>query len=415
MERDHPKPPIQAGFLLNLALFAAALCLWGPLLCFALLWIGRGQGGEGPFLLAVALFQISIYACPAGALVVALYAMVAKPWRRPASQVWFFWMQVLAVAVIGLAAAGFALDDWRDRRQHAAAQRSAEQAAEQERQMDIALRSDDVAQFGVHQQACGDACPRPLWVRKAVAAQAPRTLALLLQGVTRADYASGMSKAENDGICMDGAYYEGYLTLAALAGAKGNPAIIDQLLPLWDREQVQQAFDGAAMGNQVALMQRLMERGADPRRTRAEDAPPGEPVDDAMTFATSTGAADALSWLASHGARSTDETNLLWVTFVAWTNHSRPDVWTDRLDAMLDALDKLDVHPAHNQSEPLWLAVDAGNARLVHALLRRGARAEDVTDANRKTRLQSVLAGPADALGAADGRDAQSCERASGE
>lgn len=409
MERDHPKPPIEAGFLLNLALFAAALCLWGPLLLFALLWMGRG--GESAYFLAVALFQVSAYACPAGALVVALYAAVVRPWRRPAANVWFFWTQVAAVVAIGIAAGAFALDDWHDRRQHAAQQRAADEASAQEQQMDDALRKDDVAAFASHYQACGEYCARQRWTRQAVAAEAPRILAFLLKDAAPAGPAVSWGEAENDGICKDGAYYEGYLSIAALAGAKGNQAIIDQLLPLWNREQVQQAFDGAAMGNQVATMQRLLQHGADPQRKRKEDTLTGEPVDDAMTFAAGTGAADALRWLAEHGARPDGETTLLWASFNDWVGHSPAEVWTGRLDAVLDALDKLGVEPTHNRSQPLWPAIDAGNTRLIHALVRRGARPADVEDSGRQAQLQTLLAGPADALGRADGQNMQSCDR----
>lgn len=409
MERDNPKPPIEAGFLLNLALFAAALCLWGPLLLFALVWMSRGD--QGAYFFAVVLFQVGFYACPAGALVVALYAAVVRPWRRPAAKAWFFWMQVLAVAVIGMAAGAFALNDWQDRRQHAAEQRAADEASAQERQMDVALRHDDVATFAHHYQACGEYCARQRWIRKAVAAEAPGILASLLKDAAPASPALPWGEAENDGICKDGAYYEGYLSIAALAGAKGNRAIIDQLLPLWNREQVQQAFDGAAMGNQVATMQMLLQHGADPQRKRREDTVTGEPVDDAMTFATSTGAADALRWLAEHGARPDGETTLLWATFNDWVEHSPAEVWTGRLDAVLDALGKLGVEPTHNGSQPLWPAIDAGNARLIHELVRRGARPADVEDSDRQAQLQALLAGPADALGRADGQKVQSCER----
>lgn len=75
-------------------------------------------------------------------------------------------------------------------------------------------------------------------------------------------------------------------------------------MPLWNGDQLQQAFDGAAMGNQVAAMQLLAARGANPKAV----APPrelgdGAPVDDAITFAVRTGSVDALNWLADHGAQ----------------------------------------------------------------------------------------------------------------
>lgn len=204
MERDQSKPPIEAGPLLNLALFAAAWCLWGPLLLFALLMMRRG--GEGAYGFAVALFQIGAYACPAGALVVAVYAAVVRPWRQPAAKAWFFWIQVCGVAVISLAAGGFMLDDWRKRHEHAARQGLAEQAGEQERQMDVALLSDNYSEFENHYRACGSFCPQLPWLRKAVAARAPRILGLLLEGMSPGGSDLGdIGKAGNGSICRDGA------------------------------------------------------------------------------------------------------------------------------------------------------------------------------------------------------------------
>ena len=105
-------------------LFVAAFFLWGPLLLFALLWTGRGVGVEGPYA-TVALLQLSVCACSIGVLIVVVYAATGKPWRRPMSQAWFFWVQVLAIALIGLAVSTFAFDQWQVQRGRGARQDSA--------------------------------------------------------------------------------------------------------------------------------------------------------------------------------------------------------------------------------------------------------------------------------------------------
>ena len=412
MESNQPRPATEAGFLLNLGLFAAAICLWGPLLLFALLLMSRGNASA--YVFAIALFQIAPYACPAGALVVALYAAVVRPWRRPASRAWFFWMQVFAVAAIGFAAGVFALNHWQEQREEAARQVLINHAEEQERLMDAALLADEDAKFASHYQACGeDHCARLSWIRKAVAAQAPRILGLLLRGVTPGSGdANSMGKAEDGSICRDGVRYDAYFSLSNLAGASGDQAVINQLAPLWDDRQLQQAFDGAAMGNQVAAMQMLAMRGANPKAMatphKLED---GMPVDYAITFAVRTGAADALNWLADHGAQLQDdgEKNGIWVLFDEWMRHTPPSVWNGKIEPILDALDRLGVHPTHNGSEPLWFAIDAQNVRLIHVLMRHGARIEDVNDPTRQASVKSVLAGPDDAIGRDDGRDATLC------
>lgn len=413
MESDRPKPANIAGLFLNLVLSAAALCLWGPLLLFALLWTTHGS--EGAYGLAVALLQMGTYACPAGAVMVALYAALVRPWRRPAAQAWFFWMQVLAVAMIGFAAGSFLLDDWRDGRQHAARQALIDQSIAQERQMDVTLLSDDVTTFAPLYQACGEYhCPRLPWVRKAVVARAPRILGLLLKGVTPGSSdADNLGSAANIGVCRDGIRYDTYASVSNLAGASGNLAIIDQLMPLWDGDQLQQAFDGAALGNQADAMRVLADRGVNPKAAiRKPEFDDDAPTDQAIAFAVSTGAVDALKWLADHGAQVQDDRQKhgLWVEFGQWVHRTPPEVWSSKLDPMLDALARLDVHPGHNQSEPLWLAIDTRNARLIHALMRHGARAQDVDDPERQAGLQSLLAGQPDAPGEDDGRDVRHCQ-----
>jgi hypothetical protein len=276
--------------------------------------------------------------------------------------------------------------------------------------MQLALLTDDVAAFSVAYKACDTYCSRLPWLRKAVAAEAPRSLSVMLKGETLQSYARALTKVSRGGICRNGAYYERYYPLAGQVGATGNLAIIDLFLPLWTHDDVQQALHGAAFGNHVDAMKALVAHGANPRQAVNEDPIGDVPVDDAITAATNSGSVDALHWLAGQDVHpgSDAEQNLIWVKFGDWVDATPPDVWTVQLEPMLKALEKMGISPGHNASEPLWHAVDSGNAVLARALLRNGALAKDLSqDADRQARLETLLVGPPDQVG--NGGRVQKC------
>jgi hypothetical protein len=87
--------------LLALLLVASALCLGAALL---LLWVlSSGQAG----LAAVAFLGLGIVVYGSGVILLIVYAVLDKPWMRPFRRAWFFWLQVLAIVIIGMSVAGW--------------------------------------------------------------------------------------------------------------------------------------------------------------------------------------------------------------------------------------------------------------------------------------------------------------------
>jgi hypothetical protein len=394
--------------LLALLLAAATLCLWVPVLFLLVIAMGPGD------MAAVAFLQLGMITCPIGALLLIVYAALDKPWKRPFQRTWFFWLQVFGIVVIGMGFASTSFHDWQSQRHQAAEWKEAERAKEPQGIMQAALLHDDDASFAKAYKICGISCPRGAWLPGAIAAHAPRIIGVLLQGLTRRTYKDEfLNRADHMGICKDGTYYEGYFALPGRAGASGDMAIIEQFLPQWDRDQVQEAFVGAAFGNHVDTMRALIAHGANPHQ-RIDDNPPEQvAVDSASSAAMRSGATDALRWLNEQGVRvgSDHERDLIWESFDSWIQHSPKAVWTGQLEAMLDTLAKLGTVPAdRSHGRSLGRAADDGDALLAHALLRRGAVAESIdNDDYSRGMLQALLKGPADQLGNDDGTHILSC------
>lgn len=395
--------------LLALLLTIATLCLCGPPL---LLWLLSAGGGrdEATFYSAVGILKIGVWACPVGAILLVIYALLDGVWKKPLRRAWFFWLLVLVGLVMGAKVAAYFYGEWQTGQQRTAEQQVIDHAAGDQQQMQHALLTDDVKAFSVAYKACDIYCSRLPWLRKAITAEAPLSLSVLLKSETAQSYASDLTNADHGGICRDGAYYEGYYPLAGQVGATGNLAMIDLLLPLWSHDDVQQAFYGAAFGNHVDTMKALVAYGANPRQPIDENPIGDVSVDDAITAAMSSGSVDSLQWLAEQNVRpgSDREKNLIWVKFGEWVDVTPSNVWTVQLDAMLNVLERIGVSPTHNASEPLWHAVDSGNAVLARALLRHGALAKDLSqDVDRQAKLQTLLAGPPGQLG--NGGRVQNC------
>ncbi|QND44573.1 hypothetical protein HB780_01850 (plasmid) [Rhizobium lusitanum] len=387
--------------LLALLLTAAAICLFGPLLLLALV---SGQGGYSA---AVAVVELAMVACPMGAIMLIVYDVLDKPWKRPFPRSWFFWLQVLAIGMIGMSVASGFLEDWQRERQQAWDYEEEQRAKEPRGVMQAALSHDDDASFAKAYKICGKSCLRGEWLPKAIVAQAPRILGVLLEGATKRTYEKEfLNTAYLMGICKEGAYYEGYFALPGRAGASGNMAVIERFLPQWDRDQVQEAFAGAAFGNHIDTMRALIAHGANPHQPMNENPPPQVAYDSVTSAAVRSGAIDALRWLGEQGVRvgSDNEQDQIWTSFDEWIEHSPSAVWIGQLEAMLDALARLGAVPAHNShGGSLGRAAGAGDALLAHALLRHGAVVESIDDDDLRAALQALLKRPPDQLGWDDG------------
>lgn len=84
-----------------LLLAAATLCLGVTLL---ILWIlSSGQAGLG----ATVFLGLGVVVYPISLILLIVYAMLDKPWTRPFRHAWFFWLQVLAIVIIGMRVAAW--------------------------------------------------------------------------------------------------------------------------------------------------------------------------------------------------------------------------------------------------------------------------------------------------------------------
>lgn len=401
-ETTTPEPmrPLPA-LLLALLLTAAALCLWVPVLFLLMIAMGPGD------MAAAAFLELGMVTCPIGVILLIVYAALGKPWKRPFQHTWFFWLQVLGVAVIGMGVGSSFLHDWQDQRRQANTQEEAERSMEPQRLMRAALSHDDDASFAKAYKLCGMYCPEGTWLDEAIAAHAPRIVGVLLDGMVKRVYDDRLGRAENMSICKRGASYEGYFSMAGKVGVSGDIAIIERFLPLWDQDDVQEAFNGAAFGNHVDAMRALVAHGADLHRPMDDD----HPFDNVSSSAMRSGSVDALRWLGEQGVRISGEKGQheIWTVFDEWVEHSPSAVWTGQLEAMLDALAKLGTGPADDQSSSLRRAARVGDAVLAHVLLRHGAEAKNIDDEDTQAALQSLLKGPPDQLGSDDGSRVQAC------
>ncbi|WP_266160791.1 hypothetical protein [Dyella silvatica] len=81
--------------LLAVVLAASSLCLGAALV---LVWLlSSGQGG----LAAGAFLGLCFIVFPVGAILLIVYAVWDMPWKRPFWSAWFFWLQVLVLAIVG--------------------------------------------------------------------------------------------------------------------------------------------------------------------------------------------------------------------------------------------------------------------------------------------------------------------------
>ncbi|RDD83671.1 hypothetical protein DVJ77_03605 [Dyella tabacisoli] len=398
--------------LLALLLTAGALFLWGPLLFLG--YLASGHGSDA----GLAFFELAMVACPIGAVMLIVHAALDKPWKRPFRRAWFFWLQMLAIGLIGISFTSSFFHQWLYGHQQASWDEGVERAQEPKGVMQAALLHDDDASFAKAYKICGRYCLLGEWLPKAIAAHAPRIVGVLLEGVTKRTYKDDfLNTADHMGTCKDGVYYEGYFALPGRAGASGDMAIIEQFLPQWDRDQVQEAFVGAAFGNHVEIMRALIAHGANPHQPIDQHPPAQVATDSASSAAMRSGAVEALRWLSEQGVRvdSHYEQDLVWESFDEWIQHSPRAVWTGQLEAMLDTLARLGTVPAHrSHGRSLGRAADDGDALLAHALLRHGAVVESVDEDYSRGMLQALLKGPADQLGRDDGTHILSCHDDSG-
>ena len=385
--------------ILPVMLVAAALGLWLPLLLVAVLLID----GSGDYGAAMAFGVVAVFSLKVGVAAIALlvaYAAMAKPWRRRGRATNFFWLQVPAAILvcIGVAAVlpGYLADAERQARET--------QNDDRFRQLVRALEKDDVDRFSELLISCGKDCDGP-WLDNAVAYDAPRSVGFLLKNVTAAAYRkpSYIEPRDRSG-CINDALYNIPLSLAGFVGLHNNPAITTQFLPLWDRADLQQALHGAAAGDHVDLMEDLVTRGADPH-----EQTPGDPYRGLIPAALRGGAVHALNWLAKNHVRvRTDEDQTeAWHSLSMWIGNTSPQVSSQRLDAILDAMKHLGADPAPPASvviQPLNESVHSigpADGILAAALIRHGAHPEYLPQDLRRV-LNDDLARPASTYAADD-------------
>jgi len=390
-------------------LIIAAFGLWVPLfLVGAMLF--SGVNSYGAALGFGALVELALKAGVIAIAILLLYALLAKPWRRPGWERTLFFLQTPAVVVVcfGMAQAlPYYLEDL--------------QYEEQQTQFDThlknliaALLSDDAARFPQLLTACGKDCKGP-WLDNAVVYEAAQTAGVLLKN-PESDYLTADYTGARSG-CFNQTLYHIPLSRAGLVGLHNNPSMLAQFQPYWSRADIQQALHGAAAGNHVELMQALVEQGAD-LRERTDD-----PEASLVVAAIRGGAIDALNWLAQQGVRVHGEQDQLeaWHSVNMWIGNVSQQTSAQHIDALLDALQALGIDPAPKTPEGIQplkesvLSLAPANGILAEALLHHGAHREFL-DRDALHALQATLARPASTYAADDAMVQRICgKRGKGE
>lgn len=404
---DTDTHPPRTSWFVDLLFWIGALCLWAPL---ALLFmIKAGGGGLNAFYGAVGVLQVGVFTMPAGLVLLMVYAVFARPWRRPFAEVWLFWGQCAALAIALLWVGSVFADEWADSRRVAREREWIDRAVEHEKVIREAMPTDDASIVAREYAACGGYCPPWDLAFDAMANHAVRSLDVIFRGMDRTTYENlTFQREKSASLCRGGTSYRNDESLAGWAGSLGDRAIVERLMPLWGPEEKQAALYGAAFGDQPDIMALMLEHGASLDPGKLDGIESRDPLVLAVEAATRSGSTDALAWLGAHAGRPVPTDTGVWVEMENWINATPPSIWQGRLEPMLDALSGVG---AARESFVLRSAVQRGDAVLARVLIRRGFTLD--ADDTAADELKLLLAGPADAVGEDDGRNVKFCNRAS--
>ena len=394
--KDDNLPVRRGGIAAILWLAASAVALWPPIILVVLVfWAGAGGHGLGFVSLGDGIVEYFEYAFISGVVAVLVCAVVCKPWQRPSFLRGLFWLQAIVASVVVMVFIWAQSEGFKDARDRAKEDAHNQLVSTHEQALTAALHAHDTAALERALEACGeDDCPieRGDGLQAAVQAGDLATAATLLKGVTPESYGRlGYASTANVTVNEAGAKYNVILSSAGLAAYAGNQKFIDLLLPHLNRDGLQQAFIGAAVGNRVDLMAFFVARGADPLRYMR--------LDDYGSFVgqvATTGAVDALQWLVKRGVRIGDEWEWddAWGDFQYWMRTAPPDRMNKHIDEMSDLFAQAACDPSEpsTAAKALSEAVHQSNVRFARALLRHCGRADSLSGDDR-LQLNAMLAG----------------------
>lgn len=389
--------PVRHGEVAAVLLLAvSAVALWPPIIMAALVvWAGSAGHGLGFVSLGDGVVEYFEYTFITGVVAVLACAAAFKPWQRPSFVRGLFGLQatIAFLVVIGFIGAQYA--EFNDARERAKEEAHNQLVSRHEQALAAALQAHDTTALARALTACGeDDCPieRGDGLQAAVQAGDLPTAAILLNGVTPESYGRlGYASPAVVEVDRAGAKYNVILSSAGLVAYAGNQKFIDLFLPHLNRDGLQQAFIGAAVGNRIDLMTFFVARGADPLRyMRLGDY--GSLVGQVAI----AGSVDALEWLVKRGVRIGGELEWddAWGDFQVWLRNTPPDRLSQNIDEMSDLFAQATCDPSAPSvaAKALVDAIDKSNARFARALLRHCARADSLGDDDRQ-KLSAMLAG----------------------
>lgn len=375
-------------------LWLSGILLWGAGLAAVVTFSG-GLSGAASGMAAVVLVSVLVMAfnwiAGAGIALLALYVLIYRPWRWPDRGGMAFWLQVVLV-VLALLAFGAQIEGQRSddaERAQEAANTAKLNAAEHG--MIVALRTDDAATFATDYAICQDSCRWDAWVARAVIANAPHSLALLLKGMTPESYAKLADSMLLPGACVNRTYQYSSHSLGRLIGWRNAPAITAQFAPFLRPQDRDYAFRGAVMTGSLDQMNALVKQGVDPLHAKAELGD----SDNLIATAASGGAAASIPWLTHAGivVSTQDDAEAVWRNLADWVADSPPDVATQAIDAWFAASPHIRYAPGAklDRAAELDVVVSRESPMLIRAMLQHGYRAEDLAPGSRE-RLNQLLA-----------------------
>ena len=394
--KDDNLPVRRGGIAAILWLAASAVALWPPIILVVLVfWAGAGGHGLGFVSLGDGIVEYFEYAFISGVVAVLVCAVVCKPWQRASFLRGLFWLQAMVASVVVMVFIWAQYEGFKDARDRAKEDAHNQLVSTHEQALTAALHAHDTAALARALAACGeDDCPieRGDGLQAAVQAGDLPTAATLLNGVTPESYGRlGYASTALVEVDRAGAKYNVILSSAGLAAYVGNQKFIDLLLPHLNRDGLQQAFIGAAVGNRVDLMAFFVARGADPlRHMRLGD------YGSLFGQVAMTGSVDALEWLVKRGVRIGGELEWddAWGDFQVWLRNTPPDRLSQNINEMSDLFAQATCDPSAPSvaAKALVDAIDKSNVRFARALLRHCARADSLGDDDR-LKLSAMLAG----------------------
>jgi hypothetical protein len=317
------------------------------------------------------------------------YLVIERPWRSGHRIALVFVIPQVLLAILASIGVGIVLRDDHNRdADDAKEQQRTAQVELDEKKMKAAVHSDDVAVFSAAYTDCGDSCNRAEWVQSSVVANAPRVLAVLLQGITSQNYQE-IDKEPGPGFCKSGTHYDWVESPARLVGFRNSPAITQQFLPLWNAVNKDEAFLGAAMGGSRDLMESLVAQGVNPRTISNDTA-----TENVYASAADGGSASSIAWLAAAGVtvQTRDEAESIWFKLGQWAIYSSSDVAQKGVETWLAERQKIRFSNGAriSRADELTQAVHTDSSVLLAAMLKQGYRIKDLSDEDQD-RLRTDL------------------------